>query len=199
MAQTAQAPGQAAPRRPVLQCVVLVVIALIAMTGLAVLIIWASVQPKKLHYSIEHGSVTGFNLTDDKLNSDFDFVLRANNPNRHVSLYYDRIEVTVWYEDQKLSVNNVHPFHQPKRNVTFVDLALVAKNAAVYGATARDLRMERAAGDVNLNIKVRAKIRLKVGVFKIHRTLKVDCESVMVPFNLHKAFQRVVCHTDMDN
>ncbi|XP_057781875.1 uncharacterized protein At1g08160-like [Salvia miltiorrhiza] len=196
MAQTAAEAGQ---RRPMLQCAVLVVIALIAMTGLAVLIIWASVQPKKLHYSIEHGSITGFNLTSDKLSSNFGFALRANNPNRHVSIYYDRIDVTVAYEDQKLSVNNVHPFHQRKRNVTFVDLKLVAKDAAVYGATARDLRMERAAGEVNLNVKVRAKIRLKVGVFKIHRTLKVDCESVTVPFDSRKGFQRVLCETDLDN
>ncbi|KAH6836719.1 hypothetical protein C2S53_007376 [Perilla frutescens var. hirtella] len=194
-AQTAAAPR----RRPFLRCIVLVILALIAVTGLVVLIIWAAVQPRKLKYSIEHGSITGFNLTNEKLNSDFDFVLRANNPNRRVSLYYDRIDVTVLYEDKSLSVNNVNPFYQPRRNVTFVDLDLTAKNAAVYGAMARDLKMERATGVVNLDVRIRAKIRLKVGLFKIHRTLKIECDSLLVPFDSRKGFERVLCHTDMDN
>lgn len=199
MAGPSSAPAQAAaPRRPVLRCVILVILALITLTGLTILIIWLAVQPRKLKYSIEHGSINGFNLSGDHLNAELDFVLRAHNPNRHVSLYYDRIDVTVMYEDQKLSVNNVHPFYQRRRNVTFVDLDLEAKNAAVYGATARDLKMERASGELNLNVRIRAKIRLKVGVFKIHRKLKINCEDVTVPFDSRKGFERVLCDTDMD-
>ncbi|KAL1558185.1 hypothetical protein AAHA92_08680 [Salvia divinorum] len=199
-----------APRRSMLQCVALVAIALIATTGLAVVIIWAAVQPKKLHYSIEHASVSGFNLTGDRLNAGFGFVLRANNPNRLIGTRRCKAQrspkntsspdARTNQVEQKLSANNVHPFHQPKRNATFLDLALVAKNATVYGATTRDLRMERAAGEVNLDVEVRAKIRLKVGVFKIHQTLKVDCESLTVPFHdKHKGFHRLLCHTDTDN
>lgn len=201
MARTAPPPGQAAApaRRPLVRCIVLAILALIAVTGLVALIIWAAVQPRKLKYSLEHGSITGFNLTNDRLNSNFNFVLRANNPNRRVSLYYDRIDVSVVYEDTKLSANNVHPFYQRRRNVTFVDLDLVAKNATVYGAVARDLRMERAAEELNLSVKIRAKIRLKVGLVKIHRTLKIDCDSVTTPFDPKKGFQRVLCDSDMDN
>lgn len=192
--------AEPAPRRPMLRCAILLILALIVLTGLAVLITWLAVQPRKLKYSIEHGSIGGFNLSSgsDRLNAEFDFVLRAHNPNRHVSLYYDRIDVTVMYQDQKLSVNNVHPFYQRRRNVTFVDLDLEAKNATVYGATARDLRMERTAGEVNLSVKIRSKIRLKVGVFKIHRKLKIDCDDVAVPFDSRKGFKRVSCDTDMD-
>ncbi|KAL8515900.1 hypothetical protein ACS0TY_014559 [Phlomoides rotata] len=193
-------PQAAAPARhsPLLRYIAGALLAVVVVTGLVVLIIWLAVQPKKLRYSIEHGSITGFNLSNDRLNSNFYFVLRANNPNRRMSLYYDKIDVTVLYEDQKLSINNVHPFYQPRRNVTFVDLDLVAKNATVFGSVARDLRMERAGGDLSLDIKIRAKIRLKVGVFKIHRTLKVVCGSLSVPFDSHQGFKSFPCDTDMD-
>ncbi|KAI3461356.1 hypothetical protein Pfo_018019 [Paulownia fortunei] len=200
MAPPAPQQGQARPRHSALvRCIAGVLLALIILTGLIVLIIWLAVQPKKLKYSLEQGSISGYNLTNDHLNANFHFVLRANNPNRRISLYYDRIDVTVLYEDQKLSINNVHPFYQPRRNVTHLDMDLVAKDAALYGAVARDLRMEKASGSVDLDVKIRAKIRLKVGVFKIHRKLKVLCGPVTVPFYSSKGFERVFCDADIDD
>ncbi|KAG8387577.1 hypothetical protein BUALT_Bualt02G0035800 [Buddleja alternifolia] len=196
-------PGrQAAPPRhsTAVKCIATVLLALIILTGLTVLIIWLAVQPKKLRYSIEHGSIDGYNLTNDgHLNATFKFVIRANNPNRRISLYYDRIDVTVSYEDQNLAVGHFHPFYQPRRNVTHLEVEVVAEEAAVYGAVARDLRMEKKSGDVDLDLKIRAKIRLKIGVFKIHRKLKVNCGPLTVPFSSSKGFERVFCDVDIDD
>ncbi|GFQ01018.1 uncharacterized protein at1g08160 [Phtheirospermum japonicum] len=196
---TPQTPAAPPRHSPLLRCIACVLLGLIVLVGLIVLITWLAVQPKKLKYTLEQGSISGYNLSkNNHLNANFHFVLRANNPNKRISLYYDRIDVTVSYEDQVLSNNNVHPFYQPRRNVTHLGMDLMAKDAVVYGAVARDLKMERAAGEVGLDVKVRAKIRLKIGVFKIHRKLKVLCESVTVPFNSSKGFERVYCDTDID-
>ncbi|KAL6563653.1 hypothetical protein OROGR_002612 [Orobanche gracilis] len=190
----------ARPQHPLLiRYIVGALITLIVFVGLIVLITWIAVHPRRLKYTIEQGSISGYNLTkNDQLNANFHFVLSANNLNRRISLYYDRIDVTVSYEDQVLSVNNVHPFYQPRRNVTHLDMYLVAKDAVVYGAVARDLRMERVTGEVVLDVKIRAKIRLKIGVFKIHRKLKVLCGSLTVPFSSSKGFERVFCDADVD-
>ncbi|RAL51491.1 unnamed protein product [Cuscuta campestris] len=174
-------------------------LALILLLGLVILIIWLSVHPRKFHYSIEHAVISKYNLTNNRLNSNFYMVLRAENPNRRMSMYYDRIDVTVLYEDQKLSINNVHPFYQPRRNITHLDMYLVAKDATVYGAVARDLGMHQASGGaLSLDVKIKAKIRQKVGVFKIHRKLKIFCGKVNVPFDTKKGFQRVFCDADLD-
>ncbi|XP_073027710.1 NDR1/HIN1-like protein 10 [Primulina eburnea] len=197
---------QQPPRAPVgrpqhswlLRCIALTALASIAFTVLVVIIIWVSIQPRKLKYSMEHSSIGAYNQTKDILNAKFHFVLRAHNPNKRVSLYYDRIDVSVLYEDQILSVGTVAPFYQPRRNVTHLDLDLAAKNEKLYGAVARDLKVDQASGDADLNVKIRAKIRLKIGVFKIHRKLKVLCESLRVPFSSSNGFQRVPCDTDVD-
>ncbi|XP_073147890.1 NDR1/HIN1-like protein 10 [Henckelia pumila] len=182
-----------------LRCIALTALASIVFTVLLVIIIWVSVQPRKLKYSIEHGSIGAYNLsTNDLLNAKFHFVLRANNPNKRVSLYYDRIDVWVLYEDQLLSEGSVAPFYQPRRNVTHLDLDSAARNKKIYGAVARDLKVDRASGDVDLNVKIRAKIRLKIGVFKIHRKLKVLCESLRVPFSSSNGFSRVTCDAHVD-
>ncbi|KAL2507033.1 Late embryogenesis abundant (LEA) hydroxyproline-rich glycoprotein family [Forsythia ovata] len=194
-------PAQRAPRprhSPLVRCIAMVLLALIVVVGLAVLITWASVNPKKLKYSIEQGSISRYNLTNNNhLNANFHFVLRANNPNKRISIYYDRIKATVWYEDHKLSINDVRPFYQRRRNVTYVDLNLMAIQEPLYGTVARDLRMEKDSGTVNLDVKIRSKIRLKVGVFKIHRHLKIMCGTMKVPVSSSKEFQRVLCDVDL--
>ncbi|KAG8371244.1 hypothetical protein BUALT_Bualt13G0067500 [Buddleja alternifolia] len=196
MAPPAQQPP---PRSPLLKWICIALLSLIVIIGLVILIIYLSVHPKKLKYSIEQGSITGYNLTHNRLNANFYFVLRADNLNKRMSLYYDRIDVTVSYEDQKVSVNNVHPFYQRRRNVTNVDLYLVAKDAVVNAAAIGDLKRDKAAGNVDLDLKIRAKIRFKVGVFKIHRKLQVDCGTMTVPLYTSKGFKRVLCDTDIDN
>ncbi|CAA3015439.1 late embryogenesis abundant (LEA) hydroxyproline-rich glyco family [Olea europaea subsp. europaea] len=195
-----QPPQATRPRHsPLVRCIAMVLLALVVVVGLAVLIIWVSVNPKKLKYSIEQGSISDYNLTSDgHLNANFHFVLRANNPNKRISIYYDRIEVTVSYEDQKLSINNVLPFYQRRHNVTYLDLDLAARDVTLYGAVARDLKMKKYSGKVDLDVKIRSKIRQKVGVFKIHRHLKIECGPLTVPFSSSKAeFERVFCDVDL--
>ncbi|KAL2485630.1 Late [Abeliophyllum distichum] len=194
-------PAQRAPRSrpsPLVRYISILLLVLVVVVGLAVLIAWASVNPKKLKYTIEQGSISRYNLTNnDHLNANFHFVLRANNPNKRISIYYDWIKVTVWYEHQKLSINDVRPFHQPRRNVTYLDLNLMAIQEPLHGVVARDMRMEKSSGNVDLDVKIRSKIRLKVGVFKIHRHLNILCGTLTVPFSPSKEFERVFCDVDL--
>ncbi|CAA0813531.1 Late embryogenesis abundant (LEA) hydroxyproline-rich glycoprotein family [Striga hermonthica] len=185
---------------PLLRLIFCTLLALIVFFGAVVLIIWLTVHPRKFKYSIEQGSISGFNLTrNDRLTADFQFFVRANNPNRRTSVYYDKIDATVSYDDQVLSTASLPPFHQPRRNVTQLDLHLKAAEAALYGAVARDLRMERAAREIGVDLRIRANIRLKIGVFKIHRKLNVLCGPAIVPFNSSKGFERVYCEVDFDD
>ncbi|CAI9781474.1 unnamed protein product [Fraxinus pennsylvanica] len=190
-------PPPSPPRNSrLVRCIAMVLIAWIILNSLIVLVTWLSVRPKKLKYSIEDGSVSGYNLSNDHLNATFHLLLLANNPNKRISVYYDNIEVSLLYEDQTLSVNNVNPFYQPRKNVTRLNVNLEAKDVTLHGAVATDLKMERGSGNVDLNVKLRAKIRLKVGILKIHRIFKFKCGPLAVPFSSSKEFKRVSCDVD---
>lgn len=178
------------------RCIAMVLIASIILNALIVLVTWLSLRPKKLKYSIEDGSVSGYNLSNGHPNATFHLLLLANNPNKKISAYYDKIEVSVLYEDQTVSVNNVNPFYQPRKNVTHLNINLEAKDVTLNGAVATDVKMERGSGIVDLDVKLRAKIRLKVGVFKIHRNFKFKCGPLAVPFSSSKEFKRVYCDVD---
>ncbi|KAH7837664.1 hypothetical protein Vadar_016454 [Vaccinium darrowii] len=192
-------PGAAKPRHSILvRTIAIVLLALIVLVGLSVLIIWLAVRPKKLVYTIEDGSIHGFNLTNNHLNATFNFVIRSYNPNTKVSFYYDEVEVSVSYDDETVAFNTVDPFFQPRRNVTHLGVKLVAQDVGLFGAVAKDLRLERSAGEVELDVRVKAKIRFKVGVWKSrHRTMWILCSPTLVHFSSSKSFERTYCDIDL--
>ncbi|KAA8544145.1 hypothetical protein F0562_022219 [Nyssa sinensis] len=140
--------------------IALVLLSLIVLVGIAVLIIWLAVKPKRFVYTIEDGSIHGFSLNNNHLNASFDFVLRAHNPNRRVSLYYDKMEVTVSYNDQTMAFNTVSPFFQRHRNVTRLGVKLMAQDVSLYGSVSKKLRLDKSSGEVELDVRVKAKIRI---------------------------------------
>ncbi|KAL3530488.1 hypothetical protein ACH5RR_009810 [Cinchona calisaya] len=196
MANTA-APGPGPAHSRLVRLIATILLTLILLVAVTVIVIWLVVKPRKLVYMIESGSIHSFNLTNDHLNATFNFELRAYNPNSRVSIYYDRIETRVLYDDSTLAFNNVQPFYQPRRNVTHLGLNLVATNAELFPDVAKNLRMEKMSGEVELEIRGKAKIRFKFGAVKNHRTLRLLCAPVMVHFSSSKNFERTPCEIDL--
>ncbi|KAC2699779.1 hypothetical protein FH972_027185 [Carpinus fangiana] len=189
-------PGGAAGRpghSKLLRCIAVVLLTLIVLVGLAVLIIWLAVRPRQLVYTVEDGSIRSFNLANNRLNASFDFVIRSYNPNSKVSVYYDSIEASTSYQDQIVAYSVVDPFFQPHRNVTRLELKLAAQSVALVGSTARDLRSDKSAGEIELTVLLKAKIRFKLGTWKSkHRTLRPSLSS---PWNSNRASERARDHS----
>ncbi|KAL1557692.1 hypothetical protein AAHA92_08242 [Salvia divinorum] len=193
----APSPPTVQPKQPnATRCVAIVVLVLILLTLFVVAVIWLAVQPKKLAYSIEHSSINGYagNATG---NATFHCLLRSRNPNRRVSFRFKRIEVEAYYHSGKLFNGSAAPFSQPVRNVTEVEVDLAEVRAALQGKEAGLFEAERAAGSVKMEVKVTGKINMKIGVFKVHRTVRATCGPYDVPFKESEGFRRVECDTDI--
>ncbi|XP_058227464.1 uncharacterized protein At1g08160-like [Rhododendron vialii] len=175
----------------------IILLIIILLVGLTILIIWLAVKPKRLVYSIESGSISGYNLSQtNHLNSTFNFILRAYNPNTKVSVYYKKVETSVWFDGQKLAFNTLAPFLQRHKNVTRLGVNLVAQDVALSGDTAKGMKTERSGGAVELDVRMKARIRLKVGAWKGRRTLRVLCPSVLVRFSSSPTVVRKSCDVD---
>jgi len=186
-------------RSNLLRCIAIFILALIILVGIAVIIIWLVLKPKRLEYTVENAAIHNFNLTDaNHLYANFDFTIRSYNPNSRVSIYYDTVEVSVRYEDQTLATNAVQPFFQSHKNVTRLHVGLTAQTVALYDSVPKDLRLERSSGDIELDVWMRARIRFKVGVWKSkHRVLKIFCSPVLVHFSKGKSFERAPCDVEL--
>ncbi|KAF3455152.1 hypothetical protein FNV43_RR05600 [Rhamnella rubrinervis] len=188
----------ARPRLSILRLIAIVFLTLIILVGIAVLIIWLVVRPRHLVYTVEDGSIHSFNIADNHLNSTFDFILRAYNPNNKVSVYYDSIEARVEYDDQTLASDAVQPFFQPHKNVTRFEVKLKSQSVALFGSMPKDLKLERSSGGVELSVQIKAKIRFKVGAWKSrHMILRVYCSPVLVHFSSSRGFERTYCDVEL--
>ncbi|RWV87703.1 hypothetical protein GW17_00050275 [Ensete ventricosum] len=192
-------PSSRRSRPGILTCIVFTGLGFIVLVGLVVLIFWLVVRPKPLEYTVDDARVYGFNLTaSHALNATFDLTLRSYNRNHRVSLYYDFMEVTVWYDDQMVAFTEVAPFYQRRRNVTTLDVSAVATSTPLLGSVEKSLKHDRSSGQVGLEVRVRARVRLKVGVVKTkHYTLRVYCAPVLVSFSGTPKFDRVYCDVDI--
>ncbi|KAL9241267.1 hypothetical protein vseg_015398 [Gypsophila vaccaria] len=188
----------ATKRKSPISLIAIFCIALIIIIGLAILIAWLAIKPKKLQYSVDEGWIRDYNLTDGQLSSTFNFVLRTYNPNRKTSVYYDKMEVTVLYRGQVVAFNTIEPFFQPRRNVTRLMFQNTTHNVALPPNTVHDLKVERTGGEVDLDIKIRAKLKFKVGIWKSrHYKLKALCSPVVVNFSNETKFQTRDCDVDI--
>ncbi|KAI3688177.1 hypothetical protein L1987_81886 [Smallanthus sonchifolius] len=182
-----------------IRIIAIVLLALIVLVGLTILIIWLTIKPKKLVYSIDDGSIHNYNLSNaNHLNATYNFILRAYNPNKKVSVYYDKVDIVVLYDDDTISRGTIDPFHQPKRNATRFKLNLASHDVSLREEVARDLKVERSSGRVEMVVNLRARIRFKVGAWKSrHYHMKVSCAPIMVHFSTSsKGFQRIICDVD---
>ncbi|KAI3822838.1 hypothetical protein L1987_10437 [Smallanthus sonchifolius] len=180
--------------------IAIVLLALVVLVGLTILIIWLTVKPKKLVYSIDDGSIHNYNLSNaNHLNATYNFILRAYNPNKKVSVYYDKVDIAVLYDDDTISRGTIDPFHQPKRNATRFKLNLASHDVSLREEVARDLKVERSSGRVEMVVNFKARIRFKVGAWKSrHYHMKVSCAPIMVHFSTSsKGFQRTICDVDI--
>ncbi|OWM68939.1 uncharacterized protein At1g08160-like [Punica granatum] len=182
----------------IFRCVACILLTLIILAGLCILIIWLVVHPKHVIVSVEDAYVHNYNLTDDHLSATFDLTVVINNRNRHVSFYYDSAELSVRYEDQKLALDTIQPFYQGHKNVTRLYVKPSARDVPLLQVISRNLRLERTAGTVELDVRIRARIRYKVGAWKSRdRTVKIYCSPVLGHFTRSKSFEGTKCNIQL--
>ncbi|GAB4824817.1 hypothetical protein Ancab_007687 [Ancistrocladus abbreviatus] len=173
---------------------IIALLALIVVVGLVILIIWLTINPKNLMYSIDKGSIEGYNLSNDHFNSTFKFVINAYNPYSRFVVYYDKMGVAVSYGGQTVAYQELHPFFQPHKNITWLSVNPTARYVALSKETSRHLTLDRTAGQIKLDVHMKARIRLKVGVWKSrHYKLKVLCPPVTINFSSPDKFTVTNC------
>ncbi|CAD6211925.1 unnamed protein product [Miscanthus lutarioriparius] len=190
-----------ARRVAVLRCLVAAMVVTILLAGLAALIFWLVVRPKPIDYTITGAVARHFNVTpppDATANATFYLTLATDNPNRRVSILYEWVEFRVLYgEAAQLAIEDAPaPFWQPHRNETRLEVRAVARSVPVGEQTARELRHDLAAGQVGVDVRMRARVQFKVGGVRSRRyDLQAFCSPVVIGLapSSARSFQSVPC------
>ncbi|KFK43129.1 hypothetical protein AALP_AA1G084000 [Arabis alpina] len=192
---------QPLPRRglnPVLCCIIALVL-LGLLVGLAVLITYLTLRPKRLVYTVEAASVQDFAIAnDDHISAKFNYVIKSYNPEKHVTVRYHSMHISTAHHNQSVAHKVISPFKQRPKNETRIQTQLVSHNVALSKFNAKDLRGEKSKGTIEMEVFVTARVSYKTWIFRSRRrTLKAACRPIMINVTSGSldGFQRVLCRT----
>ncbi|KAF7139458.1 hypothetical protein RHSIM_Rhsim07G0206100 [Rhododendron simsii] len=138
--------------------------------GLVVFLFWLAFRPNRVKFHVTDAALTQFNLTTttNTLYYNLDLNLTIRNPNRHIGIYYDRIEARAFYGGQRFASSSTLPrFYQGKKNTTELNVVLKGQHIVVADQgnnddLLSDYNSEKASGVYGIDVKLYLRVRFKL-------------------------------------
>ncbi|GAB4856291.1 yls9-like [Ancistrocladus abbreviatus] len=188
-----------------LSCILKIIFAILVIIGLIVLAFWLIVRPHEVKFHTSNAVLTQFNLssntgTADTLHYNLALNLTIRNPNNHIGIYYDNIEVRGYYNDQRFGYTSVSPFYQGHKDTTTVGPVTMTGQSLVVLSSGQisDFGSQKSDGVFDITVKLYLKVRAKLGWVKIGKFKpKVECDLHVPLSSSGKSFQTTRCKYDL--
>lgn len=149
------------------------------------LIIWLILRPRVPEFRVDSLSVSNFNISSSLVSGNWDVQFTVRNPNKKITVKYDRIDADVFYKSEGLASTTLPPFSQGKRNETKVRATFGAIGTYVDDWVVRDVNGDRGRGSVKFSVRLLARARFKAGAWGTRkRYVRVLCRDVPVGLTL---------------
>lgn len=158
---------------------------LIVLLAVAAGVFYLVFRPEAPSYSVQDISIAGFNVSSaasgSRISPEFNVTVRADNPNKKISIYYEKdSSINVYHSDVNWCSGVLPAFHQPSRNVTVFQTKLKGSGIVLTSAVRETLVNQQRQGNIPLKLNLKAPVKIKVGSVKTWTiTVKVSC-NVMV-------------------
>ncbi|XP_038900422.1 uncharacterized protein At1g08160 [Benincasa hispida] len=157
------------------------IIVVFIITAVILFIIWLVLRPQLPEFRVDSFQVTNFSTASQSLSASWFIGFSVFNPNKKMTVSYDFIESTVFYNNEFLSQTRVPPFTQDKRTQSVVNASLSSLTAYIEASTVNKINDDRRRGTVKFNVGVSAGVRFRAGWWKTRRRLlRVLCEDLAV-------------------
>ncbi|KMZ66310.1 harpin-induced like protein 24 [Zostera marina] len=172
-------------------------ISIVIIIGLLVLVLWLVFRPNQVKANVEQATLSKFNLENNTLFYNLDLDLSIRNPNRRVSIYFDRLEAETYYDGYRFGFDDKLPkFLQGHKNTTIISPKFSGQQIMVQSTTVgATFEKEKDDGSFYVDLKIRTKVRFKVWFIKTNTykpdikcqlKLPVSSESPSSPFTRTK-------------
>ncbi|XP_043689273.1 NDR1/HIN1-like protein 1 [Telopea speciosissima] len=152
------------------------------LAGVTVLIVWVVYRPHKPRFTVVGAAIYDLNTTSPPIiSTTMQFTIVTRNPNRRVSIYYDRLSAFVSYRNQEITLPTVLPplFHERHSTVALSPI-LGGGAVPVSMEVENGLVMDEAYGVVGLRLVVLGRLRWKAGPFRSgHYGVYVKCDMLV--------------------
>lgn len=155
--------------------------------ALVALIIYLIYRPDHPQFSVSNASIYSLNTTAPPLiASSFQFTILLRNPNKRVSIHYDRLSAYVMYRNQPITpITPLPPLHQRTRSLVSATPVLGAAGSDAVAVTAEvlnGLSADEGFGVLGLRVVVVGRMRWKAGAIKTSKKWMTATCDVMVGY-----------------
>ncbi|XP_057974940.1 NDR1/HIN1-like protein 12 [Malania oleifera] len=149
------------------------------LAGVTALTVWLVYRPHRPQFIVVGAAVYALNTSaPPMISATMQFTILTRNPNRRVSIYYDRLSAFVSYRNQAITPSAALPPLYHRRHCT-VSLSPVLGGSAVpiSAEVANGLAVDQAYGVVGLRVALLGSLRWKAGAIKTaHYGVYVRCD-----------------------
>lgn len=109
----------------------------------------------------------------------------VRNPNKKITVKYDRIEANVFYKSELLASTTLAPFSQGTKNQTTLRADFAAVSSYLDNSVVNGINGDRGRGSVQFSVRVLARARFKAGAWGTRtRYVRVLCRDIPVGLTL---------------
>jgi hypothetical protein len=166
------------PRQAVCTCITIILL----LVGVTALTLWLVYRPHKPQFKVVGAAVYEINSSAPPLISiTMQFTVVTRNPNRRVSIYYDKLSAFVSYRDQAITPQvMLPPLYHEKHSTVVVSPLVGGGSVPVSVEVANGLVADEAYGVVGLRLVLLGRLRWKAGAIKTgHYGVYVKCDTLV--------------------
>lgn len=146
--------------------------------GLVVFILWLSLRPHRPRFHIHEFSIPSLAETNGFSSAHVTFNMTARNPNLEIGIYYDTMNLTLYYQDQIIAERPLlFPFYQSPKSTAIIYGTLSGSELKLNNARWMQFLAARKRGAVPFRLDVTSSIRFKVSTWdsRSHK-MHANCE-----------------------
>ncbi|XP_004494915.1 NDR1/HIN1-like protein 10 [Cicer arietinum] len=167
-------------------------ITLIILFGLVILIFYLIVQPRAFKFYVTESKLTQFDYTNNTLHYNMLLNFTAHNPNKKLSIYYDKVVARAFYQGSRFAnvdvITHMNSFRQDKnKNDSMSGVFSGQKVLILDNDQVTELKKDKNVGVYDIYVKLYFRIRFRLGdsVSSKYKP-KVKCH-LAVPFSSSNA------------
>jgi len=136
--------------------------------GVTLLVLWLVYRPHKPHFTVVGAAIYGFNTTSPPLlSATLQFNVLIKNPNKRVSVYYDRFSAFVSYRNQAITPQvMLPPLFLEKHSQVSLSPVIGGTAVPVSVEVSNGLMVDEAYGVVGLKLVFLGRLKWKAGTIR---------------------------------
>lgn len=156
----------------------IIFLSLLLVAGIILFVLYLSLRPHRPRIFIHEFSIPALAQPNGFENAEIIFNVTARNSNQHVGIYFDSVEGSVYYKNQRVGATPLaDKFFQEPKTTTILHATLSGATLTVNSRRWMEFMHDRGQGKVGFRLEIKSTIRFQVSTWDSKRhTMHATCD-----------------------